>query len=157
MAYLLRLRNAIRKVEGRYGHSAETRARMSARMTQAIAEGRINKRSKLEVRVGEILEEFGVTAIPQYPFRNDAGRFCGVVDFYLPEHHTALEVNGTFWHTDPRVYPNGPTHKSQKRTAIAYERKRKMLQKQGIRLIEVWELDFKNDAHACVKTALATL
>src|SRR5699024_281803 len=48
------------------------------------------------------------------PVRGAAGRFVACVDFMLSDGR-ALEVNGTFWHTDPRVYPDGPTFPAQVR------------------------------------------
>lgn len=126
----------------------------SIAMAKAIAEGRIPRVSKLEGLVGEALKTLGVAALPQHMLRHPNGRIAAVIDFYLPDLNIALEVNGTFWHADPREYPNGPIYASQKRTARKYANKRELLQQRGIRLVEVWETEVRADAVSAVKTIL---
>ena len=77
-----------------------------------------------------------------------------MLDFFLPEVNTAIEVNGTFWHVDPRAYPNGPTHDSQRRTLSKYARKVALLADLGIPIAEVWEMDFRADPIGSVRKAL---
>jgi len=108
----------------------------------------------MEQRVAPILDKLDITHQPQYRIRGDDGRFAAVVDYYLPDLNTALEFNGTFWHSDPRVYPNGPQHASQKRTEEKYQRKLKCLAAQGISVVEVWEIDFKDNPEKSVRCAL---
>jgi G:T-mismatch repair DNA endonuclease (very short patch repair protein) len=72
----------------------------------------------------------------------------------LPDRDLAIEVNGTFWHADPRVYPNGPVKPSQRRTLTRYTRKLQLLKGLGIRVVEVWEADFKADPIPAVQAAL---
>lgn len=146
--------NAQRKAEGRYGHSEETKAKLSRIMAEAIAGGRIPRVSQAEQEVAPILEKLGIPFHPQHRMRGDKGRFAAVVDYFLPDRNTALEFNGTFWHADLRVYPHGPEHPSQKRTAAKYQRKRAFLAQQGITVAEVWELDFKENPEQAVRDAL---
>jgi len=150
----LKAQNAKRVAEGRYAHSEATKQKLSVSVAKAISEGRISRVSGFEKRVGEILTAMGIMTEPQRGFRDTQGRFGAVVDFYLPHENLALEANGTFWHADPRVFPNGPTHYSQKRTLSRYEQKRAFLSSLGIRIIEVWELDFRQDPEGSVKAAL---
>jgi len=150
-----RERNHLRKAEGRYGHTEETKAKLSLATAKAIAEGRIPRVSEFERRVGETLRGLGINALSQHRFRGSQGRFAAVVDFYLPDRKLALEANGTFWHADPRVYPNGPEHPSQTRTLDKYTRKVKFLASVGVTVVEVWEQDFQSDPLAAVKAALA--
>jgi G:T-mismatch repair DNA endonuclease (very short patch repair protein) len=124
-------------------------------VAKAIAEGRIPRVSQLERDVGAVLNRLGVRTEAQFRFRLATGRFGAVVDFYLPDSNTVVEVNGTFWHVDPRVFPNGPIHPSQKRTLERYARKTALLQEQNIPLIEVWELDFRADPEGTVRKALS--
>ena len=75
------------------------------------------------------------------------------VDFLLSE-HVILEVNGTYWHADPRFYPDGPVHVSQKRTVEIYTKKMELLHSIGFQVIEIWEHDIKLNAHDAVISAL---
>ena len=154
MADRIRVSNERRKSEGRYGHTEETKLKLSRATALAIAEGRVPRVSKLEQEVGVVLGQLGVKALPQHIFRRERGRFGAVVDFYLPGTNTALEVNGTFWHADPREYPNGPVHASQRRTAKRYARKMGFLADLGVPVVEVWELDFRADPEGAVREAL---
>ncbi len=86
--------------------------------------------------------------------RGAGGRYVAVVDYFLPDLNTALEFNGTFWHADPRTYPDGPKHPSQHRTAKKYAEKLQHLADRGIPVVEVWEMDFEADPEHAVRTAL---
>jgi G:T-mismatch repair DNA endonuclease (very short patch repair protein) len=149
--------NFKRKAEGRYGHTEETRKKLSASTAKAIAEGRIPRISKFEREVGVVLRSLGVKAQPQHGIRDAQGRFRAVLDFWLPELGVGVEANGTFWHADPRVFPQGPEHASQKRTAERYARKMALLNLRGVPVIEVWEKDFREDPKGAVQDALRGL
>ena len=151
----VRQNNRRRFLRGGYSNvSAETRQKISVGVTQAIVEGRMTRPSKLEGLVRGILERLDLTYEAQWPIRGDDGRYAAVIDFYLPSQNTALEVNGTFWHVDPRKYPDGPTHRSQRRTLNYYARKIKLLAAKNITLTEVWEIDLHLDPEAAVRKAL---
>ncbi len=147
----MRAVNAQRKAEGRYAHTEETKKKLSEATTKAIAEGRM---SKAERRVAPVLDKLGVAFEAQHKVRGAGGRYVAVVDYFLPDLNTALEFNGTFWHADPRTYPDGPKHPSQHRTAKKYAEKLQHLADRGIPVVEVWEMDFEADPEHAVRTAL---
>ena len=151
----LRAVNAQRKAAGNYGHTEETKVKLSKATSLAIAEGRMPRVSALELRVGGVLALLGVPAVHQYHLRGSRGRYDAVLDYFLPETGTALEFNGTFWHADPRAYPDGPVKPSQIRVAEKYQRKLALLAELHIPLIEVWEIDFRTDPSGSVRAALA--
>lgn len=150
-----RATNARRKAEGRYAHTEETKAKLSKATTLAIAEGRIPRVSALELKVGEVLARLGISAAHQYPLRGPDGRYGAVLDYFLLDTGTALEFNGTFWHADPRVYPDGPVKPSQVRVIEKYQQKLALLRELHIPLIEVWERDFVVDPEGAIRAALA--
>lgn len=113
-------------------------------MISLISSGKNPKRSKLEDIVAEQLLEIRIDFIRQFALRGDNGCYIGILDFYIPSKNLAIEVNGTFWHADPRFYPDGPIHECQQRVAEKYKRKSEYLQEHGFRLIELWEHDIKN-------------
>lgn len=65
-------------------------------------------------------------------------------DFYLTSHNVAVEVNGTFWHSDPREYPDGPQTKKQRRVARSWNKKVRYATQRGIRIIVLWEKDLRD-------------
>lgn len=123
--------------------SPEARQSASENQIKAMTEGRISRVSVLEEDVAKALDELGISYDRQAGIRNPAnGQFCACVDFRLSD-NKVLEVNGTYWHADPRVYPNGPEFASQRQTVKRYEKKVASLQSLGITIIELWELDFR--------------
>lgn len=150
----MRDHNAKRKAEDRYAMSDETKQKLSASMSKAIAEGRFSRVSKLEKSVGAVMADLGIQTKPQHGFRLPNGTYGACVDFYIPDQNVALEVNGTFWHCDPRSYPNGPAHASQRHNLVKYAKKMEILVRLGVRVVEVWEADFQLDPVGAVKAAL---
>lgn len=134
---------ATRRLRNNYVKSAATLAKMSIASARAIArtQGR-HTSSKIEDVVADELKKLGAKFRRQRVVRDDRGRFAAVFDFWLTEIGVALEVNGTYWHADPRVYP-APRGPVQIKCVERYNRKLDLCKRLGIRVIEVWELDLK--------------
>lgn len=64
-----------------------------------------------------------------------------LVDFVATELQIAIEVNGTFWHCDPRKYPDGPISVIQSGVTDRDRRKRIAVEEAGYRLVVLWEKD----------------
>lgn len=153
------------------GHTEATKARLRAmtikqfsdpanrrlaadNQRKAMIEGRTASISKLEDLVADELDRLGIPYTRQAGIRDpDTGRYFACADFQLDE-KTVIEVNGTYWHADPRVYPNGPIHASQKRTLKGYAKKMKRFKELGIRVIELWEFDLRKNLPAVVAEAM---
>lgn len=134
---------ATRKANGTYRHTEETKRRLAAATAKAIAEGRVARVSRLEDNVADVLVECGVPYRRQVGVRNAGGRFEGVADFWLSDPEAVVEVNGTFWHADPRIYPDGPVSCSQIRNAERWAKKMIAYQRVGVPVIVVWEADIR--------------
>lgn len=147
---------ASRRAGKGYSHSDDTRARLSEATARAIADGRIARVSKLEDVVAEVLDGLSVDYRRQALIRGPLGRYVASVDFMLGDGR-ALEVNGTFWHADPRVYPNGPVFPAQRRSADRWGRKVAVLAGLRVPLLTVWERDIHEDAAKAVCVALAAV
>jgi G:T-mismatch repair DNA endonuclease (very short patch repair protein) len=147
---------ASRRRNGTDRHSDETRARLRETTARAIAEGRIATSSQVEDVVAQVLDGMGVGYRRQVGIRGAHGRWVCVLDFLLGDGR-ALEVNGTFWHSDPRVFPDGPQFPVQVRNAAAWVRKVAALEQVGIPLVCVWESDISEDAAKAVGVALAAV
>lgn len=134
-----------RRLNGNDKHSEKTKLLLSSITSKNIATGKISRVSKIEFVVKDILESIGVDFSHQYGIRDkESGRYLASVDFYLPGKRIAIEVNGTFWHADPRFYKKEDLKPSQQRTLSRYSKKEKTLKAMGIKLVEIWEYDLLN-------------
>lgn len=139
-----------RRKNGTDKHSEETKQKLADITARQIAEGKISRISSIEYIVKDKLIEHKINAIHQYQIRNPkTGRYVACCDFYLPDFNVVIEVNGTFWHADPRVYVDRNNLKpSQVRTLERYDRKMSVLDNIGIPVIEIWEKDIKENPDA---------
>jgi G:T-mismatch repair DNA endonuclease (very short patch repair protein) len=147
-----------RKQNGSYRHTQETIAKLSESTANQIAAGTISRVSQIEDVVAQELTGRGLDFVRQFGIRNPStGRYVACVDFYLPAYRLAIEVNGTFWHADPRFYDRGNLAPAQRRTIERYSRKVNILSQSGIKLAEIWEHDLKQSVSDSVDNALAGL
>jgi G:T-mismatch repair DNA endonuclease (very short patch repair protein) len=103
---------------------------------------RFHVTSKLENKVAESLAALG------YSFRRQAqfswGDYVCKADFVLDD-GCVIEVNGSYWHCDPRKYSHGPINAIQQRCVDQYYKKRQAFEKENITVIEVWEFDLQRN------------
>lgn len=136
-----------------YVHSDATRAKISEGVARHLARTQsVFATSKIEDVTARELDTLGVTYERQFIFRDPRGRFTAVVDFWLPTLSRVLEVNGTFWHADPRVYP-GALLPIQERAVAKYRRKLELLRTLNVVVCEVWEGDLKKEPRQAVLSA----
>lgn len=141
-----------RRERGNDGHTEATKEKLREATTKHIART-LRAVSGVEDVVAEELTRRGVTFDRQVALRDPrTGRFGACVDFMVGG--VAVEVNGTFWHSDPVVYPDGPATPAQWRTAIAYARKRGLLFRLGVPLVEIWERSVSEDLGHAIDRAL---
>lgn len=132
-----------RRRRGNDRHSESVRERLRISTARRIARSPSRCVSKLENKVAKELRRRRIWFRRQALIRDPStGRFAGLIDFLL-KNRVALEVNGTFWHADPRSYPDGPIYPSQRRTAEGYARKSRLLRELGYCLVDIWEADIK--------------
>lgn len=132
----------------------ESRDLAASNQAKAIADGKFAVVSLVEKTVESVLQMLEIDYSPQSLIRDpETKRFCACVDFELPN-KIVIEVNGTYWHSDPRFYPDGPIHKSQINVDRAYTKKMKVLKKLGYQVVEIWEHDVDQDATTAVVSAL---
>jgi G:T-mismatch repair DNA endonuclease (very short patch repair protein) len=115
---------------------------------------RTNRRiSSWENKVSDELSKLGVVHERSKGLRDPrTGMFCACLDFFIDG--MALEVNGSYYHSDPRVYPEGPKTFTQKRNAEKYGKKVRHLKDMGIPLFEIWEFDLQKDLKGAVLSVL---
>ena len=103
--------------------------------------------SKLEERFAHnFLKKLGVPYIYQYK-ADSIGRYFDfrICDSYGKPVGPIIEVQGSYWHGDSRIYEEKDLDKTQLRDIKIDEYKRSWCKRNGITLLYVWELDINND------------
>jgi len=94
--------------------------------------------SKLEETFArEFLEKLGVRYIYQFEAK-DIGRWY---DFYLPDHNLIIEIDGSYYHADPRVVSEDKLTPMHKHNMRVDELKNKWALSHGIPILRIWEKD----------------
>jgi very-short-patch-repair endonuclease len=96
--------------------------------------------SKLEEDFAKnFLDKLGVKYVYQFEAK-DIGRFY---DFYLPSHNLIIEVDGGYYHSDPRVVDENKLNPMQKHNKRVDEHKNKWALAHGIPIMRIWEKDIR--------------
>ena len=97
--------------------------------------------SKLEQDFAEqFLDRLGVDYIWQFEAK-DIGRFY---DFKIKD-GPIIEINGSYWHGDPRIYEEKDLNKTQKNAKKIDEYKEKWALVNGIPIYYIWEKDIREN------------
>ena len=104
--------------------------------------------SKIELFVGQLLLNFGVSFTKQFELKEGKKNFY--YDFLLNDYNIIIEVNGDFWHANPALYKNDDTinypGKGEIEASEIWERdikKQTIAEKHGYVVIYLWETDIK--------------
>lgn len=131
-----------RLIHGHTGlkHSQKSKEKMREKTLKRINNGEfLHTKTKPHIILSKLLTELKIQYIEEYTL--DYWSF----DFYLPKYNLFIEVDGDYWHSNPKIYPNGPKTKSQK---INYTRdlsKNNYCIKNKLKLIRFWESDILSD------------
>lgn len=94
--------------------------------------------SKLEERFAKnFLDKLGLNYTYQYKMVS-IGRY---LDFMLNDYHVAIEIDGDYWHGNPKLYEEKDLNKTQKWSKKVDEMKNKWCSRNGVPLIRIWEKD----------------
>lgn len=94
--------------------------------------------SKLEEKfASKFLDKLGVKYVCQYKAES-IGRFF---DFYLPDNNILIEIDGGYWHSDPRLFEGKELTPTQKRNKRVDKDKNKWAIEHKIPLLRFWEDD----------------
>lgn len=104
--------------------------------------------SKLEDDFAKIfLDKLKVKYTWQFEAK-DIGRFF---DYYLPDYNLIIEIDGGYYHSDPRLYEEKDLNKMQKRNKKVDEYKNKWALMHGIPILRIWEKDIREDPKGVMK------
>jgi very-short-patch-repair endonuclease len=96
--------------------------------------------SKLEQDFAkDFLDKLKVEYIWQFEAK-DIGRFY---DFYLPKHNLIIEVDGSYYHSDPRLVKESEMNPMQKHNKRVDEYKDRWALAHGIPILRIWEKDIR--------------
>jgi very-short-patch-repair endonuclease len=128
--------------------SAILREKLSQKALKRLETASFTQTSKLE---NEFIDKFimplGEEVIRQF-YIKDINQFC---DCYLPKYNLVIEINGRYWHCDPRFYKNGPINEKQKRRIEKDGIKSSYLDSHGFRLFVAWEDDIKSNPNLLIE------
>lgn len=98
--------------------------------------------SKLEQDFAhDFLDKLGVKYTWQFEAK-DIGRFF---DYYLDEHRVLIEIDGSYYHSDPRIYEGKELNRMQKRNKTVDAIKDKWALMHSIPLVRIWEKDIREN------------
>lgn len=85
--------------------------------------------------------------VRQY-YISDIHQYC---DLFSPSRKLIIEFNGDFWHGNPMLYPNEGLYECQVLRMMRDEEKRKWVNENGFRMVEVWESDYDRNKENVLK------
>jgi len=146
-------RAKLRKINAKQFSKPENRKKHALLTIKQIKSGKTGKRNNgLEKSVSALLETLGIKHEAQFAIETY------VFDFWLPEHNTLIECDGTFWHADPRRYPDkSQLSKIQKRNVANDKVKNEVAKNAGFNLIRLWEHDVMENPNSVLENLKASL
>ena len=121
-------------------HSETTKELLRQKTLENIKKGVFKQnKSKPFLAFKKILEELNIS------FVEERLESYWSFDFYLIDYNIYIEVDGDYWHSNPKSFPNGPKTKTQKINWSRDLRKNKYCKENGLVLYRFWECDILND------------
>ena len=98
--------------------------------------------SKLEIDFAkDFLDKLKLDYIWQFEAK-EIGRFF---DYFIPSKNIIIEIQGSYWHGDSRIYEEKDLNKTQKRNQRVDEYKEKWALMHGIPVYYIWEKDIREN------------
>ena len=122
--------------------SLEARERHGILTAKQIESGRTGKKNNtLETELERLMIE---NLVLNFEKQYRVGRY--VFDFYIPSSNLLIEADGTFWHSDPRFYPNPDKLSFTQNKNLANDlKKNSFCETRGFNLLRIWEYDVFNN------------
>ena len=120
------------------GRKEENKEKIRQSIYKRINEGKFNLSSNLEKEFIETyIEPLNLEFKTQY-YIKDIKQYC---DIYIPSKNLIIECDGSFWHSDPRLFPEGPRYDYQIKKVEKDKIKNVYLLNNGYNLLRIWEYD----------------
>lgn len=121
-------------------HSEETIKKLRIHTAGLWATGVFQKVTSIHKKIREFLMTLPLKESFKEEFQ--VKYFC--LDFGFPNAKIGIEADGTYFHCDPRIYPNGPIDKIQRRNYGRDKAKNKYLNKMGWTVLRFWETEIND-------------
>lgn len=129
------------KIRHNTPHTIETVEKLRENTARLWAEGKFNRISSIHLKMREFL--FTLDLNHKWEEEYQVKYFS--LDFAFPDIKVGVEVQGGFFHVDPRLYPDGPICAIQRRNFGRDKAKRKVVcDQEGWAIIEVWETEIND-------------
>lgn len=122
-------------------HSEESKELMRANTSKMHSEGKYLHTDTLPMRIFEQM----LIDLNYKNFEKEYFYKFYSIDFADVENKIAFEVDGDFWHTNPKFFPDGCKFDAQKRNRINDKTKNSFLKNRGWTVLRFWEDDIKNN------------
>lgn len=133
-------------------HSESSKKLMSIATLNRIKRGAFNHtETKPHLAMKQILNSLKID------FEEEKIFDCWSFDFYLKKHDLLIEVDGDYFHVNPKIYPNGPKTKTQKINFYRDKKKDKFCIDNNLKLIRFWESDILNNEELVIKEIVCKL
>lgn len=131
-----------RLIHGHTGrkHSRKAVEKMRERTAARWAAGDFNRVTSIHIKMRQFLNELNL--VEKYIEEYQVKYFS--MDFAFPSAKVAIECQGTYFHVDPRIYPNGPINSMQRRNYGRDKVKKQICEKEGWTIIPVWETEIND-------------
>lgn len=121
-------------------HSEETKEKIRQKTLAQIKRGCFNQlKSSCHLVVTKILQEWGI----KFEEEKTLGVFS--YDIYLIDFNVYIEIDGDYWHSNPKFYPDGPKTSAQKVNFYRDKMKDKFGKEKNIIVYRFWEYDINNN------------
>lgn len=100
--------------------------------------------TSIERTVKSLLEELNIEYKFQFHLQNGpTKKDRRIYDFYIPAHNLIIEVNGDYWHSNPKTLKK--LNNTQKKIRIRDKEKKKLAKDRGLKIMYIWELDIEKN------------
>lgn len=143
-----------RTIHGHTGHhhTAETKEKLRQNTLNMIKEGKFKQNDTTPVRIfRDLLDKHYID------YQQEQQLFIWSFDFFLPQYNIYIEIDGDYFHSNPRIYKNGPKTKTQKINWYRDIKKNTFCNEHNIILYRFWEFDIINHIKKVEKKLLCIL
>lgn len=130
-----------RTIHGHTGrkHSKQTKEKLRQNTLQMIKDGKYkHTQTKPHKKCKELLDVLDIS------YEEEKLVDIWSFDFYIPEYNLYIEIDGDYFHSNPKLYPNGPVTNTQKINHYRDSKKNNYCRKHTLKLIRFWESDILN-------------
>ena len=128
-----------------HGHSGHKHSKESKEKMRQATMLRIHNGEFKQTKTKPHKEMYSILVKLNIDFREEEIVHSWAFDFYLPKYNTYIEVDGDYFHSNPKLYPNGPITKTQKINAYRDNKKNEFCIVNNLKLIRFWESDILNN------------